>query len=424
MFDLRDLGENYQKYVEGWRKRGQPALLELVEGLQEDLKTRRQLIHTHEELLAQRNRATQVIAHKKKAKEDATKEIQAQKDLGEKIKQADQRIQEFQTEFEFKIKSLPNIPQDSVPLGKSADDNQEVRKWGEPRKFDFEPLPHEVLGERRGWFDFQKAAQITGARFSISKGAVSKLERVLIQFMLEVQTTRHGYTEVSPPFIVNDKTLYGTGNLPKFKEDLFKLEGFDYFLIPTAEVPVTNLHSEQTLALEDLPKHYTAYTPCFRSEAGSYGKDLKGLIRQHQFNKVELVKICHPDRSYEEHEKMRRDAETVLELLELPYRTVVLCTGDMGFASTKTYDLEVWLPSQSAYREISSVSNCGDFQARRMNSRFRDSDGKSKFVHTLNGSGLAIGRTVIAIIENYQNKDGSVTLPKVLKDYFGGAEKI
>jgi seryl-tRNA synthetase len=422
MFDLRELSENFETYAVGWKRRNQAALSEAIQGLEADLKRRRELIRAHEELLASRNKATQDIAQKKKKGEDASQEIQAQKELGEKIKMAAEAVENFQTAFEGKIQSLPNIPHAGVPEGKSADDNKEVARFGTLRAFDFEPLSHEILGERRGWFDFDKAAQITGARFSVSKGFAAKLERVLIQFMLEIQTTKHGYTEVLPPFIVNSKSLYGTGNLPKFKEDLFKLEGLEYYLIPTAEVPVTNLHREENLTAEDLPKYYTAYTPCFRSEAGSYGKDMKGLIRQHQFNKVELVKIVHPDTSYDEHEKMRRNAETILELLELPYRTMLLCSADMGFASAKTYDLEVWLPSQKTYREISSISNCEAFQARRMNTRFRDKDSKLKFVHTLNGSGLAVGRTLIAILENYQNKDGSVTIPKVLRSYFGGQE--
>lgn len=422
MFDLKELSENFVKFSTAWKRRHQSALDASIAGLEVDLKRRRELIRTSEELLAQRNKATQEIAVKKKAGQDASNEIKQQKELGEKVKAAEAELEAFKQSFELKIQSLPNIPLDSVPEGKTAGDNQEVHRWGRPKSFDFEPLPHEVLGEKRGWFHFDKAAQITGARFSVSKGFAAKLERVLIQFMLETQTAKHGYEEVLPPFIVNDKSLFGTGNLPKFKEDLFKLEGLDYFLIPTAEVPVTNFHCGEILAAKDLPKHYTAYTPCFRSEAGSYGKDLKGLIRQHQFNKVELVKICRPEQSQDEHEKMRRNAEAILEALELPYRTVLLCTGDMGFASQRTYDLEVWLPSQKAYREISSVSNCGDFQARRMNTRFKDDDGKTKFVHTLNGSGLAVGRTLIAILENYQQKDGRVEIPKVLRPYFGGAE--
>ncbi len=424
MFDLKLLSDQFAAFEAGWKKRNQSALQAQIESLQSDLQKRKQLIRESEELLAARNKASQDIAVKKKAGEDVTSIVQAQKSVGEKIKSAEAYLNKFQSEFENKIASLPNIPHESVPLGKGAEDNKEVRKWGEIKSYDFEPLSHEVLGEKRGWFDFDQATKIAGARFSISKDFAAKLERVLIQFMLDTHTREHGYTEIIPPFIVNDQALYGTGNLPKFKDDLFKLENFSYFLIPTAEVPVTNIVAGRDLKEDELPKYFTAYTPCFRSEAGSYGKDLKGLIRQHQFNKVELVKIVHPDRSYDEHEKMRQNAEKILELLELPYRTVILCTGDMGFASSKTYDLEVWLPSQKSYREISSVSNCEAFQARRMNARFRNKEGKLQFVHTLNGSGLAVGRTLIAILENYQNKDMSVTIPNVLRPYFGGQEKV
>jgi seryl-tRNA synthetase len=422
MFDLKQLSDQFETFESGWKKRNQPSLLAQIESLRSDLLRRRKLIHAQEELLAARNKATQEIAQKKKVGQDVSEDVKGQKEVGEKIKTAQAELETFQKEFEAVVTGLPNIPHSSVPLGTSSENNQEVYRSGSPRSFDFEPLAHETLGEARGWLDFSQAAKITGARFSVSKGFAAKLERVLIQFMLDVHTNQHGYTEVLPPFIVNDKALFGTGNLPKFKEDLFKLENSSYFLIPTAEVPVTNLHMETELRVDELPKYYTAYTPCFRSEAGSYGKDLKGLIRQHQFNKVELVKIVHPEASYDEHEKMRKNAEKILELLELPFRTVVLCSGDMGFAAAKTYDLEVWLPSQKAYREISSVSNCEAFQARRMNARFRDRDGKLKFVHTLNGSGLAVGRTLIAILENYQNKDQTVTIPKALRSYFGGQE--
>jgi len=424
MFDLRELSQDFERFEAGWKKRNQPALDKLVGELESDLTKRRKLIQSHEELLALRNRASQEIAVKKKAGQDAVEAIRAQKEVGDKIKTSDEELSRFQETFEAKIRSLPNVPHGDVPEGSSAEDNKEVGRWGTPGTFDFEPLSHEVFGEKRGWFHFEKAAQITGARFSISTGFAAKLERALIQFMLDLHTSQHGYIEVLPPLIANDKSLFGTGNLPKFKEDLFKLEGFEYYLIPTAEVPLSNLHREEILSVEELPKYYTAYTACFRSEAGASGKDLKGLIRQHQFNKVELVKIVHPDKSYEEHEKMRRDAEKILELLKIPYRTVLLCSGDMGFASAKTYDLEVWLPSQKSYREISSISNCEGFQARRMNSRFREKDGKIKFVHTLNGSGLAVGRTLIAILENFQNKDGSLSVPEVLRRYLGGMEKI
>ena len=424
MFDIKALTEDFTRFEEGWGRRQQPTLNEAALKLKDFVSKRRELIHSHEKLLAERNRASQEVGKLKKAGGDISGLLDAQKKLGEDIKKSDESLSTFQNDFENLLKAMPNIPQDSVPLGKGAEENQEVQCWGAARPFSFEPLPHEVLGEKRGWFDFERAAEITGARFSVSKGAAAKLERILTQWMLDVHTTENGYTEISPPLIVNDQSLYGTGNLPKFKEDLFKIEGLPYFLIPTAEVPVTNLHARSEIAHDKLNLSYTAYTPCFRSEAGSHGKDLKGLIRQHQFNKVELVKITKPEDSDAEHQKMRRDAERILELLELPYRTMVLSTGDMGFASSKTFDLEVWLPSQKSFREISSVSNCWDFQSRRMNTRFRDKDGKLAFVHTLNGSGLAVGRTLIAVLENYQNSDGTVTLPNVLRPYYNGLEII
>jgi seryl-tRNA synthetase len=420
MFDIKDLSDQLARYQAGWRRRQSTTLEPLITQLGEQLQKRKSMIAETERLQASRNKASQAIAIKKKSGEDATAEIAEQKSVGEGLKNLEAQQSEFIARFEQDLASLPNIPHESVPDGKSADENKEVAQWGEIKDPGFEVLSHEILGERRGWFRFDRAVQITGSRFSVSIGFAAQLERALIQFMLDVQTREHGYCEVIPPFIVNAQSLYGTGNLPKFKEDLFKLEGLDYFLIPTAEVPVTNLHAQEVLKESDLPKYYTAYTPCFRSEAGSYGKDLKGLIRQHQFNKVELVKIVHPDSSPDEHEKMRQNAEAILQKLGLPYRTMLLCTGDMGFASQKTYDLEVWLPSQKQYREISSVSNCGDFQARRMNTRFKDSAGKTRFVHTLNGSGLAVGRTLIAILENYQTKDGRVRVPSVLQSYMGG----
>ena len=423
MFDLREIADQFDQFEAGIKRRNATAYQDILSSLTSDLKKRKELIQAKEALLAERNKASEEVAIKKRNKEDASDLIARQKELGEKVKASEVAADEFQATLNQKIAGLPNIPHSSVTEGKGAEENKEVHRSGEIRKFNFEPLGHEILGEKRGWFDFKKATNIAGARFSISKGFVAKLERVLIQFMLDLHTTKNGYTEVIPPFIVNEKALYGTGQLPKFKEDLFKLEGFPYYLIPTSEVPLTNMAENEIFAAKDLPKYFTAYSPCFRSEAGSYGKDLKGLIRQHQFNKVELVKISHPDSSYEEHEKMRRNAEEVLELLELPYRTMLLCTGDMGFSATKTYDLEVWLPSQKAYREISSVSNCEAFQARRMQARFKDADGKTKFVHTLNGSGLAVGRTVIAILENYQNADETVSIPKALKPYFSGIDK-
>jgi seryl-tRNA synthetase len=314
--------------------------------------------------------------------------------------------------------TLPNLPAPSVPVGSSAAENKEVRRWGDPRRFDFPAKNHWDIGEELGILDFARAAKIAGARFALYKGAGARLERALINFMLDLHTREHGYTEVLPPFLVNRAAMTGTGQLPKFEEDLFRIADPDFFLIPTAEVPVTNIHREEMLECEQLPIRYVAYTPCFRREAGSYGQDVRGLIRQHQFNKVELVKFTEPERSYDELETLVNDAEKVLQLLQLPYRVVELCTGDLGFASAKTYDLEVWLPGQTAYREISSCSNFEDFQARRAQIRYRkETKGKPVFVHTLNGSGLAVGRTLVAVLENYQQKDGSVVIPEVLRPY-------
>lgn len=324
------------------------------------------------------------------------------------------------------LAGLPNIPADDVPRGVDESANQEVRRWGEPREFDFEPKDHVDLGTALGILDLERATKIAGSRFAILNGAGARLERALVNFMLDVQTREHGYTETLPPFLVNREALFGTNQLPKFEEDLFHIKDERGFaLIPTAEVPVTNYHAGEILDAADLPKYYTAYSPCFRSEAGSYGKDTRGLIRQHQFEKVELVKLCLPEKSEEEHEKLTADAERILQLLGLPYRTVVLSTGDMGFGARKTYDIEVWIPSQKTYREISSCSNCGDFQARRMNTRFRRAGGaKPEFVHTLNGSGLAVGRTWIAVLENYQHEDGSIVIPEILYQFMGGVERI
>ncbi len=324
------------------------------------------------------------------------------------------------------LAGLPNIPDQSCPIGADEAANVEIRKWGEPKEFDFEVKDHVDLGENSGILDFERATKITGSRFAILNGAGAKLSRALINLMLDVHTTEHGYTETLPPFLVNRKSLFGTNQLPKFEDDLFHIKDERGFaLIPTAEVPVTNYHAEEILDAKDLPKYYAAYTPCFRSEAGSYGRDTRGLIRQHQFEKVELVKLTTPENSDEEHEKLTANAETILQKLGLPYRTMILSTGDMGFGAKKTYDIEVWLPSQKTYREISSCSNCGDFQARRMNLRFKRAGGaKPEFVHTLNGSGLAVGRTWIAILENYQNADGSITIPEILQPYMNNLEKI
>jgi seryl-tRNA synthetase len=386
---------------------------------------RRAALREVETLKARRNKVSEQIAALKKDKKDATSLIESMRQAGDRIGELDAKVAEIEASLESWLLTVPNVPDDSVPKGKSSEDNVELRRGGEPRRFDFEPLAHWDIGTRLGILDFERAAKIAGARFAVYLGAGARLERALINFMLDLHTREHGYVEILPPFMVNTKTMTGTGNLPKFAADLFRVEEAGYWLIPTAEVPLTNLHREEFLDGSRLPISYTAYTPCFRSEAGSYGKDVKGLIRQHQFNKVELVKLTRPEESFEALERLTRDAETVLQRLDLPYRVVTLCTGDLGFASTKTYDIEVWLPSYNAYREISSCSNCGDFQARRAAIRFRRGAGaKSEFVHTLNGSGLAVGRTLVAILENGQRKDGSVAIPEALQPYFGAKEIV
>jgi seryl-tRNA synthetase len=361
----------------------------------------------------------------KKDKKEAAELIDEMKDVSQKIKSIDSELSEIEQKFRDFLLLIPNMPHESVVIGEDEKDNPVVRKWGAPPSFNFEPKPHWDVGEALNVLDFERAARMTGARFTLYWGMGAALERALISFMLDVHTKRHGYTEVLPPFIVNSNSLLGTGQLPKFKEDLFKLEGRDLYLVPTAEVPVTNIHATEVLDEGELPKYYTAYTPCFRSEAGSYGKDTRGLIRQHQFNKVELVKLVKPENSYEELEKLLANAETILQELGIHYRVILLCTGDMGFSASKTYDIEVWLPGQNTYREISSCSNFEDFQARRANIRFRrKGQNRTDFVHTLNGSGLAVGRTLLAILENYQQEDGSVLIPPVLRQYMGNAERI
>jgi seryl-tRNA synthetase len=360
-----------------------------------------------------------------KADEASAKKLEV---AGLKDKQAElEKLRDtLDAEMHDLLAGLPNLPADGVPVGADETANKEIRRWGEPREFDFEPKDHVDLGEKLGILDLERATKIAGSRFAILNGAGARLERALINFMLDVHTTEHGYTETLPPFLVNRTALFGTNQLPKFEDDLFHIrDDRGFALIPTAEVPVTNYHAGEILDAKDLPKYYTAYTPCFRSEGGSYGRDTRGMIRQHQFDKVELIKLSTPEESDSEHERLTANAERILQLLGLPYRTVVLSTGDMGFGAKKTYDIEVWLPSQSTYREISSCSNCGDFQARRMDLRFRRSGGaKPEFVHTLNGSGLAVGRTWIAILENYQQKDGSVVIPEILTPYMNGVEKI
>jgi seryl-tRNA synthetase len=385
---------------------------------------RRAALREVETLKARRNKVSEEIARLKKEKKDAQSLIDEMRAAGDKIKGLDARAGQAEQGLEAFLLTLPNVPHASVPVGRTSGDNVETRRWGAPPRFDFPPAAHWDIGTRLGILDFERAARIAGARFAVYLGAGARLERALINFMLDLHTREHGYTEILPPLLVNAKTMTGTGQLPKFEDDLFKVEKAGYYLIPTAEVPLTNLHREEILDGARLPLSYTAFTPCFRSEAGSYGKDVKGLIRQHQFNKVELVKITKPDESFEALERLTRDAETVLQRLGLPYRVVTLCTGDMGFAATKTYDIEVWLPSYDAYREISSCSNCGDFQARRAGIRFRRTPtAKAEFCHTLNGSGLAVGRTLVAILENGQRRDGSVVIPEALRPYFG-AEAI
>jgi seryl-tRNA synthetase len=387
---------------------------------------RRDLIVRVEALKREQNAASEEVARAKKQGLDPSAIFAANKARGQQVKQLEAELDEVERQRADLLMTVPNLPHESVPVGRSADDNREVRRDGEPRAFDFEPKPHWDLGPALGILDFERAARMSGARFSVLLGAGARLARALINFMLELHTQEHGYTEVEPPFLVNADALRGTGNLPKFEQDLFKIAGdWDLFLIPTAEVPLTNLYRGDILDGRQLPLRYTAYTPCFRSEAGSYGADVRGLIRQHQFDKVELMKFTTPEQSFDELESLTANAEEVLKRLGLPYRTMLLCTGDMGFASAKTYDIEVWLPSQQVYREISSCSNTMAFQARRANIKFRPhGTGKVEYVHTLNGSGLAVGRTLIAVLENYQERDGSVTIPPALRPYMGGLERI
>ena len=387
---------------------------------------RRRLIPEVEGLKREQNASGDEIARAKRQGKEIGPVQEASRMRAQQIKQLSLQLDSVEGQKARAMLLLPNLPHSSVPVGTSAADNVEVRKHGEPRAFDFEPKPHWDLGTALGILDFERAAKIAGARFAVLSGAAARLSRALINFMLDLHTREHGYREVEPPFLINSAALTGTGNLPKFEADLFKIAGeWDLYLVPTAEVPLTNLHRGEILDGRELPIRYTAYTPCFRSEAGSYGQDVRGLIRQHQFDKVELVKLTTPERSYDELESLVANAEEVLKRLELPYRTVVLCTGDMGFASAKTYDIEVWLPSQRTYREISSCSNTEAFQARRANIKYRAAGtGKAEFVHTLNGSGLAVGRTLIAIMENYQQHDGSIIVPSALKPFMDGREKI
>jgi len=384
---------------------------------------RRAAISESESLQADKNEESEAIGKLKKAGEDTTSRQQKVREIDNRMAALKEKRNELDEMFRSMLATVPNVPHESVPVGRSSDDNVEVRRVGEPRRFDFEARPHWDLGPELNILDMERAAKVTGARFAVYIGLGAKLERALINFMLDVHTKEHGYTEVLPPFMINSASLFGTGNLPKFAADLFKLENTDYWLAPTAEVPVTNLFRDETLESEKLPIKLCAYTPCFRSEAGSYGRDVRGIIRQHQFQKVELVKFARPEQSYDELEKLTADAERILQKLGLPYRTVALCTGDIGFSAAKTYDIEVWLPGQNDYKEISSCSNFEAFQARRASIRHKPAKGKAEFLHTLNGSGLAVGRTWVAIVENYQQRDGSVVVPEALRP-FVGAEVI
>lgn len=426
MLDLNYVRENLETVKKALENRNFP-IVSLEKFVELDAE-RRRIIGEADAINAQRNSSSKEIGALMQSGKRDEAEAKKAEVAGLKDKQAelDKRRDEAESEMRELLAGLPNVPADGVPVGADESANVEIRQWGEPREFDFEPKDHVDLGESLGILDQERAVKITGSRFAILNGAGARLERALINFMLDVHTTEHGYTETLPPFLVNRRSLFGTNQLPKFEEDLFHIKDErEFALIPTAEVPVTNYHAEEILEAKDLPKYYAAYTPCFRSEAGSYGRDTRGLIRQHQFEKVELVKLALPENSDEEHEKLTANAERILQLLGLPYRTVVLSTGDMGFGAKKTYDIEVWLPSQNTYREISSCSNCGDFQARRMNLRFRRAGGaKPEFVHTLNGSGLAVGRTWIAILENYQQADGSIQIPEILQPFMNGLEKI
>ena len=391
----------------------------------DELEAKRKVVQTKmQELQNKRNTSSKAIGQEKAKGEDIQPLLDEVKTLGNDLEVLEKQTHELQAKLHDIYLHMPNIPHESVPAGKDENDNREEHQWGEQKQFNFEVKDHIDLGESLGLMDFECASKIAGARFVVLKGGLVKLHRALVNFMIDVHTSQHGYEEIYVPYLVNSESLLGTSQLPKFEEDLFKAENSAYYLTPTAEVPVTNTVRGEIVPLENLPIKYACHTPCFRSEAGSYGKDTRGMIRQHQFEKVELVQIVHPDNSYDALEELTRNAETILEMLELPYRRLTLCTGDMGFSAAKTYDLEVWLPGQKAYREISSCSNTEDFQARRMKARYRGADGKPSLLHTINGSGLAVGRTLIAVMENYQNQDGSISIPEVLKSYMSGMDKI
>lgn len=416
MLDIKRIRTNKEEVIEALKGRRGDFPIEEVLELDEK---RRSMISDVESKKAEQNKVSKMIPSLKKEKKDTTEIMQQMKSLSQEIKQLDAEVKTIEEEIKNKLMFIPNTPNKEVPIGVDDSDNVEIRKYGEPTKFDFEAKAHWDLGVDLGVLDFERAAKITGTRFSIFKGMGSKLERAIISFMLDVHTQEHGYEELWVPFMVNRNSMLGTGQLPKFESDMFHLPSKDYFLIPTAEVPVTNYRGSEIVSYEELPLKYTSYTPCFRQEAGSAGRDTRGLIRNHQFDKVEMVKLVEPETSYDELEKLTHDAEEILQKLQIPYRVVVLSTGDLGFSSAKTYDIEVWMPSYGRYVEISSCSNFEDFQARRANLKYRDKNGKTRLLHTLNGSGLAVGRTFAAILENYQNEDGSITIPEVLKPYMG-----
>ena len=422
MLDIKFIRQNTDLVRQKLIERGQTLNLDEFISLEEQ---RRNILQEVESLRNERNTVSKQVGERKKHKEDASELIERMGAVSARIKELDETLARTEEQLNQIVMTIPNIPHASVVFGQGSEDNPVIRTWGEKRIFNFTPKPHWEIGENLNILDFSRGAKITGARFTLYRGAGALLERALINFMLDLHTQEHGYTEVLPPFLVNRDSMTGTGQLPKFEEDLFRIDKVDYFLIPTAEVPVTNIHRDEVLNEKDLPVYYVAYTPCFRAEAGSYGKDTRGLIRQHQFNKVELVKFATPESSYDELEKLTVNAEEVLKRLNIPFRTVSLCSADLGFSSAKTYDLEAWLPGQDTYREISSCSNFEDFQARRASIRFRrEEGGKVDFVHTLNGSGLAVGRTVVAILENYQEEDGSVTIPEALRPYMHGMDRI
>ncbi|MBW2406033.1 MAG: serine--tRNA ligase [Deltaproteobacteria bacterium] len=422
MLEIKFVRQNLKLIEKSLENRGETADLESFKQCDTQRKT---LLIEIENLRHRRNIVSEQIAAMKRNKEDTDDLVAEMRQVADRIKGLDHQLSENEDKINHILLRVPNLPHHSVPIGKDSSENPVINKMGDMPKFDFEPQPHWILGEKLKILDFETASKITGARFPLYLGPGARLERALINFMLDIHTTEHGYKEILPPFIVNRDSITGTGQLPKFEEDLFKLQGWDYFLVPTAEVPVTNIHKDEVLDEEILPIFYTAYTPCFRSEAGSYGKDTRGLIRQHQFNKVELVKFTTPETSYDELETLLNHAEAILNYLEIPYQVINLCTGDLGFSAAKTYDIEVWMPAQGVYREISSCSNFESFQARRANIRFKRKGKKgTELVHTLNGSGLAVGRTVAALLENNQQADGSVIIPKVLRPYMGGMEKI